>query len=222
MRALACLLLVTALLAGCGDDGASIADQREEQARSAADDAGLSPAVSDFLALLGRSVDATFQVTFPTGEGRSTIVLSQLPPDRRVDVTDGREILQSEITRGGVTYRCAPADPGAALECSRSGSASDPGLFDPDVLAATAEQLRTSAADHDLVVEDRTIAGADARCLVVTRKPDRPEPPGGSVDGTVCLAADGAVLAVERGDQHLEATGYTRDVPAGTFELPNN
>lgn len=220
MRAAASLLLVTALLAGCGDGGPAVADQREAQARSAADDAGLSPAVADFLALLGRSVDATFQVTFPTGEGRSTIVLSQAPPNRRVDVTDGREILQSEITRAGVTYRCAPDQPGADLECRRSGSASDPGLFDPDVLARTAEQLRSSAADHDLVVEDRTIAGVDAHCLVVTRKPDRPAPPGGSVDGTVCLSADGAVLAVARGEQQLEATGYTRDVPAGTFELP--
>jgi hypothetical protein len=222
MRALASFLLVCALVAGCGDEGNGVGDEREAQARSAAGVADLSPAVADFLALLGRSVDATFQVTFPTGEGRGTIVLSQVPPDRRVDVTDGREIIQSDITRGGVTYRCAPQEPGAALECSRSGSAGDPGAFDPDVLARTAEQLRTSAADHDLVVEDRTIAGVDARCLVVTRKPDRPPPAGGSVHGTVCLSSDGAVLAVVRGEQRLEATGYTRDVPAGTFELPTH
>jgi hypothetical protein len=227
MRRLAVLVLAGVVIgAACSSGGGSaddqLAQQRADQARAAALNAGLSSEVGDFLALLGSSVTSSYQVTYPATEGAGSLVVSQSPPDHRVDITDGRDLLESHIIRDDASYRCVPPKGAKALRCTRSGSGDAPGgAFTPEALASTTDQLVAAAADYDLAVSRRTIAGARATCLTTTRKPGRPAPTDGAIDGRLCVSPEGVVLSVVRGDQHVEATGYTLEVPKGTFDLPD-
>jgi hypothetical protein len=157
------------------------------------------------LELAARGVDGTYQVTYPGDEGAS-IVISQAPPDRRIDVLAGERIVESRVFRDGVGYRCAPPpdDPGGSLACQRSEAALDaPGAFTDQALKAFAQDL--ADADEELKVEARTIADTDATCLVAG-------------DETICLSDEGAQLLVDANGDRLEATSYTTDLPDGTFD----
>lgn len=210
-------LLALALVAGaCGGDG-SPADERADQVRDAAEEADLAGEVTDVLLLAARGVDGTFQVTYAGEEGTS-IVISQRPPDRRVDVVAGTKVVSSQVVRGGVAYRCEPPedDPSGPLACRRTaGSVDAPGAFTEEALDAFTEALTSD--DLELRVEERTIAEATATCLVA-------DPGRGPTDGTgpgvetICLSAAGAQLLVDTAGERLVAEAYTTDVPEGTFE----
>jgi hypothetical protein len=221
-RVAACALALALVACGTGGGGGDeLGDQRAEDARAAAESAGLPADVAAFLGQLGGAVTATYQVTYPATDGTGSVVISQDPPNRRVDLTDGRDLVESHITRDGTSYRCVPIEKKGALTCERTGSGDDiGGAFTPEALASTSRQLRASASDYDLAIERRTIAKAKVTCLVATRKPERPAADAG-IDGTICVSVEGVVLAVIRGDEEIEATGYSLEVPDGTFELPD-
>lgn len=215
---------VTAGLAisGCGDDRDRIAQDRVEQIRAAAEQAGLDPDVIDALALAGRGTTATFQVSY-AGTGGASVVLSQDPPNRRVDVLEAGLVVESQVVRDGVAYRCtlaAGARPGDRLACARTqGAVQAPGAFSEEALVAFGDALVSSAGDFDLRVERRVIADVDATCLVAAPVAGRPLDGSGPGVDTICLSPQGAQLLVDVGGERLVADGYSRTVPAGTFDL---
>jgi len=193
-------------LAACSDDP-SASDARADQLREVAEEADLPDDVTDVLVLAARGVDGTFQVTYAGDDGAS-IVMSQAPPNRRIDVVVGERVVDSRVFRDGVGYRCAPPpdDPDGSLDCTRSESGLDaPGAFTEGALQTFAEDLAASADDVDLAVDARTIADTDATCLVAG-------------DETICLSDEGAQLLVDAGGDRLAASSYTTEVPEGTFD----
>jgi hypothetical protein len=214
------LLVLSMGACGAGED--EVTDDRVEQVRAAAREAGLSDDVADVLALAARGTTATFQVTY-TGADGSSIVVSQDPPNRRVDVLTAGLVVESQVVRDGVAYACTlPADgqPGDAVECDRtSGAVPAPGAFADDAVAAFTDELLDSAGDVDLAVTSRTIAEVEATCLVAA--PAAGTPLDGSEAGvdTVCLSPEGAQLLVDAGGERVVADGYTTDVPDGTFDV---
>jgi hypothetical protein len=219
----AVLVAAAALLAaGCGDHGPDVAADRADQVRQTALDAGLDAEVADVLALAARGASATFQISYP-GEGGAAVLVSQEPPDRRVDALTAGLIVQSQVVRDGVSYACRlPADsqPGDDLECRRSRSATAAsGTFTPEALASFTQELADQLDTVELTVETRTIAEVEATCLVSTPTAgtviDGREP---SVD-TICLAPDGAQLLVDVDGQRVVADTYRSSVPEGTFDI---
>jgi hypothetical protein len=199
-------LVVLAVAAACGSDP-SASDERADQIRQVAEEAGLADDVADVLALAARGIDGTYQVTYEGDDGAS-VVISQSPPDRRIDVVAGERVVESRVFRDGVGYRCAPPadDPGAGLDCTRSEGALDaPGLFTEEALKAFADDLAASSDEVEVSVETRTIADTEATCLIAG--PD-----------TICFSEQGAQLLLDTADDRLEASAYTTDVPEGTFE----
>jgi hypothetical protein len=206
------------VLTACGDDP-SAADTRAGQVRETATGAGLAGDVADVLALAARGIDGTFQVTY-AGEDGAALIVSQRPPDRRIDVVAGQQIVESRVFRGGVAYQCSlpEDDPEAGLDCRRSQGALDaPGAFTDEALDEFAAELAASKDDLDLSVESRTIAGVDATCLVAVPKPGPTDGTGPGVE-TICLADEGAQLLIDAGGERLVAEAYTTEVPEGTFE----
>jgi hypothetical protein len=209
---------------GCGDDaGPSVAEQREAQIRRAADAAGLPDDVADVLALAATGATSTFRLTIPGDDG-STIVVAQAPPDRRIDIVIGKQIVESRVLRGGVGYSCTVPSTtiGSApdLVCDRkAGDLRTEGVFTTEALEAFVADLAGSLDDVDLTVDHRAIAGVDATCLVSAPKAGTPltgEEPGVE---TICLSPEGAQLLVDSGGQRVRATEYATDVPRGTFDV---
>ncbi len=224
LSGLAALLAGSALVACGGDDG-SVADERSEQVRDAAVDAGLPEEVADVLALAARGAEATFRITYDGSAGTS-IVVAQAPPERRIDIVVGGVIVESRVLRNGVGYACTVPSTTTTigqLSCERrTGTASGEGAFTDDALAEFTASLVGSLDTVDLVVEQRTIAEAEATCLVSTPKAGTPltgTEPGAE---TICLSDEGAQLLVDAGGERVEAVGYETSVPEGTFELPDD
>jgi hypothetical protein len=213
--------LVVPLLAlvACGDDG-SVADTRADQIRAAAADAGLPDDVTDVLVLAARGADGTFQVTYP-GEDGTALVVSQAPPNRRIDVVSSERVVESRVFRDGVGYECRPPedDPTGALDCTRAqGALQSPGAFTDEALDAFTADLADSLDDLDLSVESRTIAEVEATCLVAAPKAGPTDGRGPGVE-TICLSEEGAQLLVDAVGERLVAEAYTPEVPEGTFEI---
>jgi hypothetical protein len=218
---LAVLLPVLLLLAGaCGDDGGDLGDERGDQVRAAARKAGLPADVADVLALAAQGETATFQVTYAGTEG-AKLVVSQAPPDRRVDVVAAGTVVESRVLRGGTAYRCElgeGADP--QLECDRAAGAIEaPGTFTDAALDTFTRQLAASRDGLELTVEERTIAGADVRCLVTQPKTGTTIDLNGPGAETLCVSPEGAQLLVDAGGERLVAESYTTEVPEGTFDV---
>jgi hypothetical protein len=205
-----------------GDDGAELATDRSRQVREAAADAGLDAEVADVLALAARGATATFQVSYPGTDGAS-LVVSQDPPNRRVDVLQAGLLVQSQVVRDSVGYRCqlpARGRPGDELECTRTGGAIEsPGAFSEDALTTFTEELAASLDALDLTVEERTIAGVPASCLVTAPKAGTVLDPDGPGVDTICLSDEGAQLLVDRGGERVVADDYSTTVPDGTFDV---
>lgn len=216
------LLAAAALAVGACDDGVTAEDERAEQVRAAADDAGLDDDVTDLLVLAAEGLSATFQVTYQGDDGTSVIV-SQDPPNRRVDVVAGGLVVQSQVVRDGVAYRCDVPEggsPGDDLDCERTqGALPAPGAFTDDAIDAFTSDLIETADDVDLTVDERTIADVEARCLVAAPKAGTPLDGSGPGVETLCLSADGAQLLIDSGGERLVADGYTTRVPEGTFDV---
>jgi hypothetical protein len=214
---------VAVMLASCGGgDSDAVADDRADQVRDAARDAGLSDEVADVLALAARGATATYQVTYEGADGAG-ITVSQQPPNRRVDaLTEGR-IVQSQVVRDGVGYTCELADggqPGDRLDCRRTqGAIPAQGAFTDEALAAFTEELAGALDSLDLTVESRTIADVRATCLVSAPKAGTPIDGDGPGVDTICLSDDGAQLLVDSAGERVVAAAYSTDVPDGTFDV---
>lgn len=211
------VLLVAAACAG--DDAPSPADERADQARAAAIEAGLAAEVADFLALTARGAIATYQVTYPGPTAGSTLVVANRPPDRRVDVLDGDEVVETRFVLDGQAWECIPAgEPGD--DCTRTDAVVEPpGLFRDDALAELTRSLRDRQDDFTFEVGSRRVVGVEARCLVTERREGRDRPDIGD-RGELCVSPEGVLLLVDQQDESLEASAYSTEVPEGTFELP--
>ncbi len=224
--AIALLVSATALAAAsacAGDDGDErLGEDRAAQVRAAADEAGLADDVGEVLALAARGTTATFRVTY-AGTGGAAVVVSQRPPDRRIDIVVGEATVESRVVRDGISYVCRPEGqpaPDARLACQRGDAATDaPGVFTPQAIEAFTASLVAGAGELELTVEERTIADTVARCLVAA-------PAGGTtLDGsepgpeTICLSPEGAQLLTDAGGERVVADSYSTDVPEGTFEI---
>ncbi len=218
----AALLLALGLLVAACSDGADVGDERATQAREAALDAGLDVEVADFLALAARGETATYQATYPGPEAGTTLVVANRPPDRRVDIIEDDAIIQVRLSLDGESFTCTRDDEADAITaCDRTDAIVEPpGLFGSATMDALTQSLSERADDFDFSVEETAIAGVQTRCLVtnVREGHERPE----LVDsGTICVSFEGALLRVAQGDEVLEATDYTTDIPAKTFVRPD-
>jgi hypothetical protein len=221
-RSSVAIALVALLVTACGDDGDQVTGERVDQVREAARDAGLSEEVADVLSLAAAGTTATFQVSYE-GVGGASITLSQQPPNRRVDVLSAGLVVESQVVRDGVAYRCAlpeGARPGDDLDCTRTqGALPDPGAFTDDALATFTDELVGSADALDLSVEHRTIAEVGATCLIAAPRAGTPLDGTGPGVDTICLSAEGAQLLVDAGGERVVADSYSTTVPTGTFDV---
>ena len=210
-------------LAACGG-GPSVGDERADQVRAAAREAGLPRDVAEVLAIAARGPTSTFQITYAGTEG-ATLVVSQEGSNRRLDVVSGTAIVESRVLRDGVGYRCEPATGTGAkkgtLDCRRAaGDLGVTGAFTDTALATFTKELAASTSTLDLSVKRREIAGVQATCLVSAPKGGTP------LDGvddpsadTLCVSAEGAQLLVDGNGERLVADAYTTEVPDGTFDV---
>lgn len=208
-------------MVGCGggeDDLAETAEQRAEQARSAALEAGLDDEVAEFLALLARGDAATYRVRFPGPEEGTELVVRNRPPDRRVDVVADEVVLEVRQVVDGEAFTCTPVE-GRGFSCERTDALVDPpGVFRSGALSRLREGLASRAEDFTFEVEERTVAGARVRCLVTERRSGRDDPALGET-GTICASLEGAVLLVDQGDERIEAIDYGTDVDPDALRL---
>lgn len=216
-----CLVLLVAAVSGCGDDE-DPGDERADQVRASALDAGLDEDVADFLALAARGQSATYQVTYPGPDERSELVVANDPPNRRVDVVIDERIVEVRLVLDGEAFHCTRAgDADRISSCDRTDAVVDaPGLFDEETLAEFTESFEERGDDFTFRIETAPVAGVEATCLVTEVREDRARSELGS-SGTICVSADGALLKVDRGDETLEAREYTTDVPENTFVRPD-
>jgi hypothetical protein len=217
----AALVLLLLLVACTGDP--SVGEQRADQARDLAVEAGLPGDVADVLATAAGLADATYRVTYEEESG-NTITVTAGPAGKRVDVTAVEAGGDEPVTRayfalddGAYTCRqgadrwfCA-ADEAPAAEIGR--------FADADVSRA-AGALAEAADEYDFRVDEREIAGTPATCLVTERAADAAPDPSAAASGTLCISAEGVPLLVEQSGDDLRATAYSTDVPNDALELP--
>lgn len=222
-RLAAAALAGAALVVGCGDDASrGAADERAAQVRDAARDAGLDEDVAEVLALAARGSAASYQVTYPGPDG-TAVVVSQDPPDRRIDALQAGLIVESQVLVDGVTYRCTLPEGGRAgdeLRCQRTSAAlPGTGAFTVEALEEFTDQLAASVDQVTMAVDTRTVAGEAVTCLVATPRPETvPEGTEASAD-TICVNDAGVQLLVDVGGERLVADAYSATVPKGTFDL---
>ncbi|MGH9243399.1 MAG: hypothetical protein ACRD29_03590 [Acidimicrobiales bacterium] len=206
--------------AACGDDP-DVGEQRADQVRRAAAEAGLSEEVQDFLVLAVGTADATFQVTYEIDDqtGARRVVVSQNPPDHRLDVVLPDGTVDATIRLDDDAYQCRQER--SDWQCGRvEVPTPEAAIFDAIELANRADELAAGTDDYDFAVEGRTLLGVEARCLVTTLKPGHDTDPSRGDEGTLCLSPAGVVLLVDNVGTRQEATAYTTDVPDGAFDLP--
>jgi len=185
--------------------------------RAAAVEAGLDADVADFLALLARGDTATYRVRFPGPAEGTELVVRSRPPDRRVDVLADGEVVEVRQVVDGEAFSCAPEEAGG-FACERTDALVEPpGVFGGGALDRFAEGLAERRRDFTFAVEDRRVAGVEARCLVTRRRPGRDDPELGDA-GTICASPQGAVLLVDQGSERIEATAYGTEVDPEVLE----
>jgi hypothetical protein len=208
-RWLAALLLVAA----CGSNEAS----KESQARSIADAAGLPKETADFFALAVAGQSATHRVSLETTDTAGQPIqytITQRPPDRRFD-TFRADTVDSTISTGGTTYQCTrTADQWQCGELAPSPSQATE-MFDERSVQDAIDGFKQRSEEYNFAIEDRVIAGVDARCLVTTPKPGRT-----GEAATMCLSPEGVILSLQVPSGTITATEYTTVVTADAFELP--
>jgi hypothetical protein len=209
-------------MGACGDGDDDATADRSEQVRQAALDAGLSEEVAGVLALAARGAGATFQITYGGTEG-AELVVSQDPPNRRVDALTAGLIVESQVVRDGVSYTCdlpTGGQPGDDLDCHRTqGAVPAQGAFTEAALRAFTDELAGALDEVDLTVETRTVAEVEATCLISAPKAGTPlDAAAPSVD-TICLSESGAQLLVDVGGERVVADSYATEVPEGTFDV---
>lgn len=215
--------LGTAACGGDGDEIAATGDDRADQARAAAVDAGLDDEVADFLALLARGETATYRVRFPGPAEGTELEVSSRPPDRRVEVSTDGEVTDVRLVTGGQAFACSPTteDGEGAFTCERTDSLVEPpGVFREGVLDDLRSALAERTEDYSFEVEVQEVADVDARCLVTRLRGGRESPELGA-SGTICASPEGAILLVDQGRERLEAVEYATDVDDGAFVRPD-
>lgn len=213
-------------LGSCGGEKADdVTDERVEQVRQAALDAGLSEDVAGVLALAAKGATATFQITYAGADGAG-ITVSQEPPNRRVDALTAGLIVESQVVRDHVGYLCDLPDdgqPGDPLDCHRTqGAIPAQGTFTDEALDTFTEKLVGSVGAMDLTVEARTIADVEATCLISAPKAGTPIDEATPGVDTICLSAEGAQLLVDAGGERVVAATYSTNVPEGTFDVSDD
>jgi hypothetical protein len=212
---------LAALVAGACADAPTSAEQRAEQAKRAAADAGLAEDVQDFLALAAGAVGETYQVTYGStqGDDQVDVILSQRPPDRRVDVVRG-DTTDTRLVIDGASYQCQRASDQWTCAAASGGGDELAPVFDEDAIASTTRALEEAKADYDFRIETRRLLGVDATCLVTELKSGHEAAGSLGRDATLCLSPEGAALLVQRPSDEVTATAYRTDLPGDTFELP--
>jgi hypothetical protein len=210
-------------LAGCGDDGPSEAEQRAEQLEGAAAEAGLPDDVADLLADAARGVDGTYRVTYEladeSGGPPQRLTIVQAPPNRRFDVdrADGPDTATIGTAAG--TQQCERPDDDQPYTCELVAGATLSGVFSEQQVAELTDALTEAAPSYDFAVEDRTIAGVEARCLVATRRREVEDPSLGEA-ATLCLSPEGAQLLVDSPSGTIRAVEYSPEVADDAFVPP--
>lgn len=249
-RCAAALLLATVLVA-CGDGTDEVTEAgeaRAEQARTAALDAGLDEDVADFLGLVARGDTGTYEVRYPGPSDGTDLIVTNRPPDRRVEVAADGMTFEVRLVTDGQAFECLPPetepededgdgdadetetepdDGGASdgatdeLTCTRTDAVVDaPGVFRPEALDELSDALAARLDDYTFEIETKAVAGIEARCLVTRLRSGREDPELGS-SGTICASPEGALVLVDQGDERLEATAYTTEVADDAFVRPD-
>lgn len=218
---IAALVLIASSLAGCGDDGPTVGEQRAEQARQAGHDAGLPADVADFLALAASGVDATYQVTYPSSEATDDVVVASAPPHLRVDVVRADQVIRTELATDDGSYRCERADADSALVCeSTSVVPKAPHALADSTVDALVDALRSGLADFTFEVTTEEILDVEATCLTTEVRTDRDRPELAPA-ATMCVSAEGVLLRLDRAGEMVEASQYSTTVADGTFVRPD-
>ena len=223
LRALA-IGVAAAVLSGCGgggDGSAATADSRARQARELADRAGLPADVRDFLATAARAPAATYTVDYELQGDATRAVLTQRPPNRRVDVTLGQSearVVQSAIVNDDGSFSCVEAR--GRWRCDKAPSAATPGRFAVADVRRTTDELAKAKDAYHFTVEDRSVAGQQARCLVTTLKPGQAPDPSRGERGVLCISPEGVPLLAEGGRNQFTATRYRTTTNDDAFDLP--
>jgi hypothetical protein len=216
------LLLAPLLLTACGDDGPGADEQRADQIGGAAAEAGLPDDVAAFLADAAEA-DGTYRVVYELadadGGDPQRLTITQRPPDRRIDVERADGEAESTIGTADGTQVCSRPAVDEPWRCEPAADAADDGAFAPEVVAGLADALSHDAASYDFAVEDRTILGVAARCLVTTLHAGVDDPSLGGA-GTLCTSPEGARLLTETPSGTLRAVEYTTTVDDDAFALP--
>jgi hypothetical protein len=219
------LVSVSLAIAGCGHpsqaerDARAAARVRVDQARLIARQAGLAPAVGDFLARAAGAGGQQYSVVYSSGAGQQTTVISR-PPDRRVDVqgAGGADSLDRFVVTGGKSYACHRGL--GRWSCAANGSAGPSGGFTSDAITQTVTALTQLSATYDFTVSQRAIAGQAATCLAVDRRPGQRADPTFGDHAVLCIAPNGVILEEDGTGSPLKAVSYRSSVPAGAFSLP--
>lgn len=216
--------IAAAVLSGCGggdNTTEQTAASRARQARQLADQAGLPADVREFLASAARASAATYRVDYNLHGEAGTAVLVQRPPKRRVDVTlgEGEErVVQSAIVNDDGSFSCIETR--GRWRCDTAPSAATPGRFAIGDVRRTTEELAKAKDAYDFTVEDRRIAGHQARCLVTSLKPGQAPDPARGERGVLCISSEGVPLLAEGGRNQFRATRYQTTTDKDAFDLP--
>ena len=215
------VLVVAAWLVGSACGGQSVTERaaktRADQARQVARRAGLPAAVQDFLARYATSAARSFTVNYAPDPGGTTIVLTQSPPDRRLDLVQGA-ITESFFATSAGSFDCVLR--GRAWTCTNTSTeSSQPAPLAPADIDRTVATLKASQASFTFRVVARRLAGTSASCLETV---PRAGAGGGGANGptSLCISPEGAPLLVEGGGTQLHATRYTTAVDKRRLRLP--
>lgn len=216
--------VAVACAAGCGDDGPSASERREDQVAGAAEGAGLPADVTDFLADAAAGVDGTYQVAYDVADpagGTQRLTITQAPPDRRVEVDrpDGPDTVTIGTEEG--THECVRPTDDQPYTCELVAGAASEGIFAEERIDALGAALSGAATSYTFAIEEQDVAGVDARCLVATRRAEVEDPALGA-EATICLSPEGAQLLVDTPSGTLRAVAYAPVVPDDAFALPGS
>ena len=216
LRARAVVLVVAAIAVACGHHETAAqktTHTRENQARQVARKAGLSPAVQNFLALYATAANNRFTVTYGPSDAGTSIVLTQDPPRRRVDVVAPPVTRSVLVTQKG-TFECALQNQQWTCQQAQQQEGA-PGLLAPADIERTVAELKAAKTNYTFSVTNRKIAGTGTSCLVTKARPGVAG--GGS---TLCLSSRGAVLLVQGNGNPLQAVKYSTSVDIRKLQLP--
>jgi hypothetical protein len=220
-RPTAALIVALALAGGACDGGQSATERaaktRSDQARQVARRAGLPAAVQDFLARYAASAAKSFTVNYAPDPDGTTIVLTQAPPDRRLDLVRGGVTESFFATQQG-SFDCVLR--GRAWTCtSTSTEAGQLAPLAPADVDRTVAALQASKASFTFRVVDRRVAGTRTSCLETVPKTGA----GGAASTgptSLCISPEGAPLLVQGQATQLRATRYTTEVDQRRLRLP--